>query len=187
MLITIIILGILGIFAIKKIAVAIYQKTGVNTLKKLNKFLWYVEGVTILLAIGSESTPILILPIIIAIALQYLLCMKAGVVPAIIMALVHGICGAMFGLLNVIVFFLNLYTGKGGSGLGGLFSIDESAYEVQKINNAAQEDYAQAQKRAEEIKREEQERADAYAQHQGFRDAEDAERTAGIKTGRPQD
>ena len=187
MLIWILIGGCIGMLVIKKAAIEVYKKTGVNTLKGFSKFLWYVEACALLCAVGLESELLLILAVVVSAALQFLLCMKAGIPSAVIMGILHGIGGGLFGVINVALFFLNLATGKGPAGMGKLFSFDESAYEVQKVNNDMEKSYAETQKRAEEIKKEEQERADAYAQHQGFRDAEDAERTAGIKTGRPQD
>ena len=184
MFIVLILAAIAAMFAIVKAANAVYQKTGVNCLKFLNKALWYVEIFAAFAAVSGESVVLAVVAIVVFSGLQFVLCMKAGIVNAVILAVLHGIAGPFIGVVSLMLWCLSLFTGN-HSILGNLFSIDENKRDVHDINACM------AQQRTEQAARDAVNRqaqidaANAYAQHQGFRSAEEAERTYGIKTGLP--
>ncbi len=185
MFIVLILAAIAAMFAIVKAANVVYQKTGVNCLKFLNKALWYVEIFAAFAAISVESVVLAVVAVIVFSGLQFVLCMKAGIVNAVILAVLHGIAGPFIGVVSLMLWCLSLFTGSKTSGLGSLFSINETTNEVHDINAAMQMEFAAQAARDAAQRQVEIDAANAYAQHQGFRTAEEAERTYGIKTGLP--
>lgn len=181
--IVICIVGIVVAFIMRSVAVSVYRKTGVNTIKGIHKALWYVEAVAILGGIGAELSPVLLVLMIVAFAaLHAVLSLKAGVANAVIMGVLQAVGGMMAALLQVVVWLLNIsmsISGMGGgktANIAGVFNINET-YEAERSAAAA---------RYEQQKAADNEAADAYAQHQGFRNADEAE-AFGIRTGKRDD
>ena len=185
MFIVIILAAIAAMFAIAKVSNVIYRKTGVNTFKFLNKALWYVESVALVLSVSTASVLLAVIAVIVVSGLQFLLCMKAGTVNAVIIAVLHGIAGPVIGIVSLMLWCLSLVTGGKTSMFGNIFSIDETKNEVNDLNSYMEQQHAAEAARAAAIRQAEIDAANAYAQHQGFRTAEEAERTYGIKTGLP--
>lgn len=185
MYIVLVLVAVAAMFLITKVARTVYHNTGVNTLRLPNKALWYVEIFAAVAAVSAESVLLVIVAILVCAGLQFLLSFKAGVVNAVVIALLHAAAGPVIGLVNLFQWCLSLFAGRKVAGIGGLFSISASAEDVRTFNDTAQQQAAAQAARAEAERQAQIAAADAYARHQGFRSAEEAERTYGIKTGLP--
>lgn len=182
MLIVMILAAFAAMFAITKVAQSVYNKTGVNTFKLLNKVLWYVE---IFVVIAFESVLIAVVAVIVFSGLQVLLCMKAGIANAITLGILHGVAGPFIAVVSLMLWCLSLFTGGKNSAFRNLFNVNETAVEVSDLDTMMQQQRAEQAARSAARRQAEIDAANAYAQHQGFRSAEEAERTYGIKTGLP--
>lgn len=172
-LIALLVVGLVCTFIMKKVAVSIYQKTGVNTLKGMHKVLWYVQAIAILFAFGIQSLPLIIAALAVGLILHTLLSLKAGILNAVIMGVLQTVGGVTFSLLYICVLLLNLVamvTGNGGSASSS------------KLRNAFSIDETQANA-AEKAKADKNEQAETYASKLGFSSADEAE-DAGIDTGK---
>lgn len=163
---------------LKAVAQNVYNKTGYNGLAAVPKFLMYVISLaTILLASLAGMYHILFAVgiIILGIALMSLVNIKAGIPSALLLGFTQVFCGAASIITTIVSGMLRVagiqLRGNGGSSL----SVDEA------LNISR----AQVEKNEAERVQYQTDRANAYAQNQGFQDADEAERY-GIKTGKPQ-
>lgn len=181
--VTIFIVGVLLIGVLVYMGKSIYKKTGVNSFKLINKLLWYVEACIVFYGMGAGWHPAPLVLIVLAFGvLHTVMYLKAGTANAIILGVLHAVGGAFAAAAQIAFWVADLAmklafgTGTGGINLSGVFNINEATA-------ASQAAYAaqQAQQKAEDS-----ERADAYAHHDGFQNADEAE-DWGISTGKPQD
>lgn len=101
--------------------------------------------------------------------------LKAGVANALLLGFIQVLCGVASIVGTIVSGMLRVAGAQMGNNTGASLN----------VNTALDISRKQVEKNTEEGIKYETERADAYAKHQGFRDADDAEGTYGIKTGKP--
>lgn len=178
------------IFGTKKFAQKVYNETGYNALEKTNKFLMgfmFVLPIVVALIMGSNpNNAIIILCFLIPFVVLVVRNLKAKSVSNIIILTVLQTIGGLFIILFGILKIVLSVVGLGGKGKPILnLDIDTTQKEVNNLNNSVDKINIQQDENNESIKQEELDKANAYAQKQGFEDADEAEFN-GIKTGKPE-
>lgn len=170
---------IISIIGAKKLGQAVYDKTGYNAFNEMNKLLCY--SIIVLpfgIGIAGKNTPNIklmvissIIPIVILLVQNLKVKKPLYIAGLTIFQIFFGISGLMFLLLNIVFKYafkmVNFDIGVNIDTTQGSFN--------ETLENVKLSDEAK--------KKSNNEQAEAWAQNQGFQDADEAERM-GIRTGK---